>query len=243
MSGHSKWSKIKHKKGAADAKRSNLFTKLLRAITLAARQGGGDPEMNFSLRLTIEKAKAGNVPKDKIDNAVKRGTGDDKSGVVFETITYEGFGPGQIGVMVEVVTDNKNRSSAEMKHVFSKHGGSLGGPGSVQWQFERLAGVHINKEEVAKLNSRDEFELNMIDAGVSDIVDEDEGVAVYGVVSDLQKIVEAVQAQKIEIEESGLEWKAKETKKISEAEQSKVENFFEAVDELDDVQEYFTNAV
>ena len=238
MSGHSKWSKIKHKKGAADAKRSNLFTKLTRAVTMAARDGGGDASMNFALRLAIDKAKAGNVPKDKIEKAIKRGTGEDKDGVVYESITYEGFGPAQIAVMVDVVTDSRNRAAAEIKHLFSKNGGSLGGPGSVQWQFERVAGVHVGNV----IESRDDFELAMIDAGANDIVDEEGGVAVYGKVRDLQKLAEAVEAQNIKVEDSGLEWRAKDTKEVDEADKAKVENFFGLIDDMDDVQDWFTNA-
>ncbi|PIT86910.1 MAG: YebC/PmpR family DNA-binding transcriptional regulator, partial [Candidatus Magasanikbacteria bacterium CG10_big_fil_rev_8_21_14_0_10_43_6] len=134
MSGHSKWSKIQHKKGRTDKARSNLFTKLLRSVTLAAQEGGMDPDMNFSLRLAVEKAKAGNVPKDNIDRAIKKGGGAAKDGVVFEEVVYEGFGPHGVALIIEALTDNKNRTVSEIKHLLAKSGGSLAGPGSVQWQ-------------------------------------------------------------------------------------------------------------
>lgn len=142
MSGHSKWAKIKHKKGVADAKRGAIFTKLGNAATIAARQGGGDPEINFSLRLAIDKAKAGNVPKDNIERAIKRGTGE-LGGVNLEEITYEGFGPNKIPIIIECLTDNKNRTVAEIKHILDKNGGSLSGQGSVMWMFERNKSAEI----------------------------------------------------------------------------------------------------
>ncbi len=241
MSGHSKWSSIKHKKGAADAKRAAAFTRVTREIIVAAR-AGGDPDMNFQLRVAIDKAKAVNMPKDNITRAIKKGTGEDKEGAVFESFQYEGFGPAQVAVIVEVMTDNRNRSSAEIKHLFSKHGGNMAGPGSVAWQFDHVSAVHVSSEEMAKITSRDEFELAVIDAGATDIIDEDGGLVVLGAPTDYQKIVEVVEGQGLHVEDSGLEWRAKEKVVVDEASKAKVEGFFEALDDCADVQSWYTNA-
>ena len=242
MSGHSKWSSIKHKKGAADKKRSAIFTRVTRDIIVAAKDGGGDPAMNFKLRMAIDKAKAANMPKDNIERAIKKGTGEDKDDVVFEEVTYEGFGPAQAAVMVVVMTDNRNRSSAEVKHVFTKNGGNMGGPGSVAWQFEHVAAAHISADATTGIADRDEFELAMIDAGATDILEEDDGLVVYAEQSGYQKIMEALESSGITVADSGLEWRAKDTIQVAESDKEKVQQFFEALDDCDDVQAWFTNA-
>lgn len=243
MSGHSKWHKIQHKKGKADAKRGNLFTKLCKAITIAAKEGGGDPDMNFSLRLAVEKAKQGNVPKDNIERAIKRGTGELTDGTEIQEIVYEGYGPGGIAVLVETLTDNKNRTVAEVKHAFSKYNGSLGGPGSVQWQFERLGVVTIGKEQSAKNNmDKDEFELALIDAGASDIQSHEEYTEIRCPMDAFQSVLEAVKAAGIEDPaDAGLKWVAKELMDIDEATGEKMEKLYDALDELDDVNDVYTN--
>ena len=152
MSGHSKWANIKRTKGAADAKRSSLFTKLARVITVAARDKGGDPEMNFSLRLAIEKAKAANMPKENIERAIKRGTGEIKGEAAIEELIYEGFGPGGIAIIIKCLTDNRSRTAAQMKHILTSHGGSLGSPNSVMWQFEQKGVIRISNEKLAGKN-------------------------------------------------------------------------------------------
>jgi len=242
MSGHSKWSKIKHKKGAADKARSNLFTKLGRAVTVAAQQGGGDPEMNFSLRLAIQKAKAGNMPKDNIERAIKKGTGEGKDAAVFEEIVYEGFGPAGIGILVETLTDNKNRTASEVKYAFSKNGGSLGGPGSVQWQFEHLGVIRIAPSRLSEKNiDKDDVSLQLIDAGADDIVESDDALEVRCQVSAFKKVLDAVQEFGIELDDSGLEWVAKEQVDASDEDMKKVENIYNALDELDDVRDVYMN--
>jgi len=235
MSGHSKWSKIKRQKGAADARRGNLFTKLGRAITLAARQGGGDTEMNFALRLAIDKARTGNMPKDNIDRAVKRGTGEDKSGTIIEEVLYEGFGSGGVGVLVDVVTDNKNRSAADIKHLLSKHGGSMGGPGSVKWQFEQRGVVYLKDEP------SDDLQLELMDAGAQDIKQEEDETVIYTVVPDLKKVIDTLKKLNIEPKDSGLEWIPKETVMVDESTGAKLQRLFEVLDEHDDVQNVYSN--
>jgi len=242
MSGHSKWSKIQHKKGKTDSARSNLFTKLSRAITIAASQGGGDPEMNFSLRLAIQKGKEENLPKDNIERAIKKGTGDLNDGTVLEEVAYEGFGPCGVAFLVEAVTDNKNRAVSEIKYAFSKFGGSLGGPGSVQWQFERFGVMRLSKENKESVADKwSDFELALMDAGVDDIIDNEFGVELHSPVDNFQKVMEVVNSYNIEMDDSGLEWIAKETVSLNKEESDRVEKLYDALDELDDVRAVYTN--
>src|SRR6266542_3626164 len=167
MSGHSKWHSIKHKKGALDAKRGKLFTKLIKELTVAARTGGSDPEGNARLRKAIADAKAGNMPNDTIDRAIRRGSGEE-GGVNYEEITYEGYGPGGVALLIEAMTDNRNRTVAEIRHIFSKNGGNLGETGSVGWIFERKGYIVVGKADKAE---EDLFEL-AIEAGAEDIRDD-----------------------------------------------------------------------
>lgn len=242
MSGHSKWSKIQHKKGAADAKRGNLFTKLGKAITITAQQGGGDPEMNFSLRMAIEKAKGANMPKDNIEKAIKKGTGELKDGVQLQEVVYEGFGPNGVAVIVECVTDNTNRTISEVKNVFNKAGGSMGGSGSVSWQFVQLGVIRLAEETRNKIQeTKDEFELALMDVGVEDILEEELGIEIRCAKENLQKVLEAVQKFEVEPDESGLEWVAKETVELDEEASEKMEKLYDALDELDDVDNIYTN--
>jgi len=242
MSGHSRWSKIQHKKGKADKARSGVFTKLLRGITVAAGEGGGDVEMNFSLRLAVEKAKAANVPKDNIERAIKRGTGEDKEGAIFESGLYEGFGPGGIAVMVETLTDNTNRTVSEVKHIFSKYGGSMGASGSVQWQFEHVGAVRIMAEELSKLDDKESFLLELLDNGAEDVKDEEEGMEIISSIENLKKVLDFLSAQELTPEESGLEWMAKDTIELDAEKQAKLDKLIEMFDECDDVKEVYTNA-
>ena len=164
MSGHSKWSSIKHKKGAADAKRGQLFSKLSRAILVAAKEGGGDPANNLALQNAIEKARSYSMPKDNIDRAIAKGSGADADANAFETIVYEGYGPEGVALIVEALTDNKNRTAADVRHLFAKHGGNLGATGAVAWQFERLGVLVVSA-------GADEEELLLVaaDAGADDV--------------------------------------------------------------------------
>jgi len=241
MSGHSKWSKIQHKKGKIDKARSSVFTKLLRAITVCAQQGGGDLDMNFSLRLAVQKAKAANVPKDNIERAIKKGTGELSEGVRFEEVLYEGFGPQGIGFVVETMTDNTNRTVSEVKHVFTKHGGSLGGPGSVTWQFLQKGVLRFSLEERKKISDWDSFQLTLMDAGVEDIKEYEEGIELQCAKEDLQNAVAACEQAGIELEDSGLEWIANESISVDDELKEKIENIYEALDELDDVKSIYTN--
>src|SRR6185503_18289936 len=165
LSGHSKWSSIKHKKGAADAKRGKLFSKLSRAIIVAAKEGGGDPANNLSLQNAIEKAKSYSMPRDNIDRAIAKGSGADADADSFETIVYEGYGPEGVAVIVEALTDNRNRTAADVRHMFSKHGGNLGTDGSVSWQFERRGIVIVSADGV----DEDELFLAAADGGAEDL--------------------------------------------------------------------------
>lgn len=242
MSGHSKWHNIQGKKGKQDKLRSNIFTKMTRAITVAAQQGGGDPEMNFTLRLAIERSKAVNLPKDNIERAIKRGTGELKDALTLHEATYEGFGPNGIAFLVETVSDNTNRTLGEVKNLFSRHGGSLGSPGSVQWQFARYGVIRIVKEQIEKIKDKiEEFELALIEAGADDLIVGEFGTEIRCQAEKFKSIVESVKKYNLEIEDSGLEWIAKEHIKLDEEKSQRVANLFEALEDLDDVRGVYTN--
>lgn len=235
MSGHSKWANIKHRKGAADARRAALFTKLSKNITVAARSGG-DPEFNFSLRTAVDKALAANMTRDKVDHAIKRGTGEIAGGVI-EEVLYEGFGPGGAAVLVEALTDNRNRTSASLKHIFSRCGGSLGSSGSVQWMFERKGVVRAS----GKGGLTDEEQLALIDSGADDI-NVVEGTHFISCAPDaLVKVRDAAGAVGLKSEESGLEWVAKEETVPDEAVKASLEGLFEALDDDEDVNNIYSN--
>ncbi len=239
MSGHSKWATTKRAKGATDAKRAILFTKLAKLITVSAKERGGDPVTNFSLRLAMDKAKAANMPRENIDRAIKRGTGE-LEGATIEEMVYEGFGPGGVAVIVKCLTDNKNRSSSELKHLFSKYGGSLGGPGAVAWQFENKGVIRLSNEQLSKKNW-DELELQLIDLGAQDIKKSEEGVTVSCGIPDLQKVKKGLEDLGFNLEDAAMEYVAKEQVKVNDETGQKLSNFFEALDENEDVDDYWTN--
>ncbi|MBD3359423.1 MAG: YebC/PmpR family DNA-binding transcriptional regulator [Candidatus Buchananbacteria bacterium] len=239
MSGHSKWATIKRTKGAADAKRASLFTKLARSITVAAKEKGGDPETNFSLRLAIEKAKSANMPKDNIERAIKRGTGEIQ-GEEIEEIFYEGFGPGGTALIIKALTDNRNRTSQSMKHLLSKYGGSLGGPNSVMWQFEQKGVIRLGSDKLADKNP-EELELTIIDLGAQDIKKESDYWVIYTKVEDLQKVNKGIEDLGLEVEYADLEYIAKEKIKVSPEIKEKNQKLFGALDEDEDVDDYYTN--
>jgi YebC/PmpR family DNA-binding regulatory protein len=242
MSGHSKWHNIQARKGKQDAMRGNLFTKFAKGITIAA-QRGGDPSMNFTLRLAIEKAKAIGMPKDNIERAIKRGTGELNDGVKMEEIMYEAFGPSGVAILVKVVTDNKNRTLSDLKHVLNENGGNLGSAGSVQWMFQQWGLVLIAGSELAKLGSRDEAELALIEMGAEDIQNGEDGdVEVKVKVDNLQKLLASIKEKGVEVKESGLKMLAKDQVQVDEATEKKLGNLFGALEENDDVEDYFTNA-
>lgn len=235
MSKHSKWSKVKYQKAVTDVKKAQAYTKYARLITVAAREGGGDAGFNFKLRSAIDLALANNLPKDNIDRAVKRGLGDEDGGAIEEAI-YEGYGPGGVGVIVEALTDNRNRTSASIKHIFATHGGAFGATGSVQWMFEHKAVV---RGSVAKPLAGDQ-ELLLIDAGAEDIVAEDDAVIVSGKPENLAMLRIAAEKVGLKVDEMQLEWIAKETVSISDGETAeKVRTLLEALDENDDVSAVF----
>lgn len=237
MSGHSKWHKIRSQKGATDARRSAVFTQLARAITVAAREKGGDPSMNYQLKAAVEKAKTANVPKDNIERAIKKGTGELESEVI-EEIVYEGFGPGGAAVIVESVTDNRNRTAADVKHLFSRHGGNLGGSGSVGWMFERKGVIRIPK---ASFGSKgiDDVELEAIEAGADDVLREDEGLVVHTRMEDLQAVEERLSESGYGTE-SGLEYVPKD-RVTPDASHAGLEALLDALDGHQDVQATYTN--
>lgn len=234
MSGHSKWAQIHRQKGTADTKRGALFTRLGNAITAAAKTGGGNVENNFKLRLTIDQAKAANMPKDNIERAIKRGTGE-LAGAKVEAIAYEGFGPGKAAFIIEVLTDNRNRTSSAIKHLLTKHGGSLGGPNSVAWMFE-LKGV-IRIKEI-----NEELELALIDAGVQDISQDQDGVIIYTKPAELQKIKELLENKGKKIESAQIDYIAKEKKLLNQEEQQQLEQLISELEENEDINDYYTNA-
>jgi YebC/PmpR family DNA-binding regulatory protein len=237
MSGHSKWSTIKRKKGAADAKRGQIFTRLTRELVLAAREGGGDPDSNFRLRIAIEKARSNNMPKDNIERAIKRGTGDSKEGNDYEEISYEGYAPHGIALMIACVTDNRNRTVAEIRHVLNRYGGSMGEGGSVAWQFTRNAYFSIPADG----NDPDQiFEL-AVEAGADDVKFDDETIEIVGPVETFKQISDQLRLNKVQPEEAGLKMIPTNEIDLDVDETLQVMRVIEALEDLDDVQEVFSN--
>jgi YebC/PmpR family DNA-binding regulatory protein len=232
MSGHSKWSTIKRKKAVTDAKKGAVFTRLAREIAMAAREGGGNPDTNFSLRLAMDKARAENMPSDNIDRAIKRGTGEDKDAASLDQVTYEGFGPHGVAMMVETVTDNRNRTVSDLRHLFSRFGGSLGEAGSVGWQFDRVAYFAFN---AAGKTEEQIFEL-VVDAGAEDVWYEDGQVEVTGPVDAFKRIGDALKKAGLKVDDAGLRMQAKQEMELGPAESLQVMRLIEALEELDDVQ-------
>lgn len=234
MSGHSKWSTIKHKKEATDHKRGQIFTKLVRAITVAVRDGGPDIDSNFKLRLAVEKAHQVNMPKVNIDRAIEKGSGAGSLG--FMEAVYEGFGPGNTAVIVEVLTDNKNRTVSELKKVFEKNGGSLGQPGSVAFLFDKKGRLLVEKKAAA-----DEQMLKLIDTGVDDVVETETGIEIITPANQFDQIKSKIEAEGSLVKEADLVYLAKNSLELDQAIRVKAENFLESLDDLDDVQEVYTN--
>ena len=237
MSGHSKWSTIKHKKGAADAKRGKIFTKIIKEITLAARLGGGDPEGNPRLRQAVLAAKAENMPKDNIDKAIKKGSGELEGAAAYEEVTYEGYGPGGVAVLVEVMTDNKNRTVSEIRHIFSKHGGNLGENGCVSWIFEKKGNIVFNKNDV----DEDALMELVLEAGGEDVVEQE---SEYEVITDPS----AFEAVREAIEKAGLTYVMAEigmipqnTVKMDEKKAEQMLKLMEKMEDNDDVQHVYAN--
>lgn len=237
MSGHSKWATIKRKKAATDAKRGQIFTKLIREITVAARAGGGDPNFNPRLRLAVDTAKTANMPADNIDRAIKKGTGE-LEGVSYEEITYEGYGPGGVALFIEVLTDNQKRTVAEVRHILSKHGGNLGTTGSVAWQFERKGQLFVH---ASAYDEETVFEA-AIEAGAEDVGQEGEEFLVTTDPTSFQEVRDGIQAAGIETSSAELTFIAKNEVSVAGKEAESLLKVLDALEENDDVQKVHSNA-
>lgn len=237
MSGHSKWSTIKRKKAATDAKRGQLFTRLGREISIAAREGGGDPDINFNLRLAIDRARSANMPKDNIERAIKRGTGESKEGGILEEIYYEGYGPHGVAMMIYCVTDNRNRAVADIRHVLTRSGGSMGEGGSVAWQFARMAYFAIS---VTQADPDFVFDL-AVDAGADDIIIDEETIEILAPVNSFKEISDRLGTEKISFDEAGLRMFPNQEIELAEDKALQVMRVIEDLEDLDDVQNVYSN--
>ena len=236
MSGHSKWASIKHKKGAADAKRGKIFSKLAKEITVAAKQGGGKVDMNPKLRMIIQKAKDNNMPADNIDRAIKKGTGE-LPGVVYEEITYEGYGPGGIAVLIEALSENKNRTTAEVRNIFERKHGNMAGQGAVAWQFQKKGYIVIRKA------SSDEEKLMslVLDAGAQDLKTEGDFYEITSDVKDFERVRKAIEDQGIALESAEVTMLPQSTIRVEGDNAKSVLALVEGLEELDDVQNVYSN--
>jgi YebC/PmpR family DNA-binding regulatory protein len=238
MSGHSKWSSIKHKKGAADAKRGQLFTKLTRALIVAAKDGGPEPAANLALQNAIEKARAASMPKDNIERAIARGSGTGADAAAYEHISYEGYGPGGVAVYVDVLTDNRNRTAGEVRHTFSRHDGNLAESGAVAWLFERKGVVLVD----AASTDEDELTLAAADAGAEDVTEEGSSFEVTCAPEDLHAVREALEGAGIPVTDAEVTMLPKTTVAIEdESTARKVLRLIDGLEENDDVQEVYAN--
>ena len=236
MAGHSKWKQIKHYKAAADAKRGALFTKLIREITMAAKIGGGDPSGNPRLRLAIDTARASSMPKENIERAIKKGTGE-LEGVEYHEVTYEGFGPGGVALLIDAVTDNPTRTVAEIRSKMSRLGGNLGSPNSVAWMFEKKGQIYVEASTI----DEDALMEVALDAGAEDVVREDERFLVATNPGDLHAVQEALKAKAVHIAEAELAMVPKSTVQVSGKEGNSLLKLLETLEDLDDVQKVWAN--
>lgn len=237
MSGHSKWSQIKRQKGVADSKRGQLFTKLGREIMVAARQGGGDPDANFRLRLAVQKARDNNMPMENIERAIKKGTGTAEGAALTEA-TYEGYGPGGIAVLLQVVTDNRNRTVADIRNLFVRSGGNLAEAGAVSWNFDNRGVISVDASKA----DAEELALNAIDAGAEDVKVEDSSVEVYTRPEDLEAVRRALEANRTAIDSAEVAMVPKTTAELDEKTALQALRLLDKLEELDDVQRVYTNA-
>lgn len=237
MAGHSKWSNIKRKKEKEDAKRGKVFTKLARQIAMAAREGGGDPTSNFRLRLAIDNARSENMPNDNIERAIKRGTGE-LEGAAYEEFVYEGYGPGGVAVFLEVMTDNRNRTASDVRHLFSRHGGNLGESGCVAWMFESKGQLQVVAEGV----DEDEVTLAAIEAGAEDIERLDDTFEVTTSPDSMHAVQAALQEAGYQVSEAVLGRVPTSTVEVSAAEAERLLALLEALEDHDDIQQVFSNA-
>ena len=237
MSGHSKWSTIKRKKAVIDAKRGKIFSKLIKEISVAARHGGGDINANPRLRLAVDNAKAANMPMDNIDRAIKKATGETEGAIYYE-ITYEGYGPSGVAILVESLTDNKNRTVAEIRHIFSKGQGSLGESGSVAWMFDRKGVITLPRQE----KTEDEIMEIILDAGAEDLQSEDDYFEITTGLENFELVRKAIIDENLDIENASLQWIAKNTVSVEGEDSEKIMKLIEALEDNDDVQNVFSNA-
>lgn len=235
MSGHSKWATIKHAKGIADAKRGKLFTKFIKEISIAAKMGGGDPDSNPRLRTAVLKARAANMPKDNIERAIKKGTGEDGA-TSYEELIYEGYAPAGVAVLVEVLTDNHNRAAADVRNIFTKNGGNLGTTGSVSRMFDRKGIIELDAEKV----SEDEVMEVALDAGAEDIVNEDGIITVTTSPSEFNAVVEAIQGKNWETLSASVDMVPQAYTSVSEEDAKKVAKLLNKLDDNDDVQNVYS---
>ncbi|HJR06403.1 MAG TPA: YebC/PmpR family DNA-binding transcriptional regulator [Pyrinomonadaceae bacterium] len=236
MSGHSKWHTIKHKKGALDAKRGKLFTKLIKELTVAARTGGGDPDANARLRKAVADAKAGNMPNDTIARAIRRGTGEEE-GVNYDEITYEGIGPGGVAIMIEAMTDNRNRTVAEIRHAFSKNGGALGVSGSQAWNFEKKGYIVVEKSA----KSEDELFEIVTEAGAEDLRDDEDNFEIITAPEQFEAVHEALKKAGVEPQAADVEMVPKSYVKLTGADARSMLKLMETLEDHDDVQKVSAN--
>jgi len=236
MSGHSKWHSIKHKKAATDSKRGKLFTKVIKEITVAARNGGGNPDANPQLRLAIQKAKQANMPADNIERAIKKGTGE-LEGVTYEEIVYEGYGPAGVAIYVEALTDNKNRTTSEVRNIFSKHGGNMAGAGSVSWMFEKKGYFAVAKETI----SEDSLMSIALESGAEDFTSEGDTFEIKTLPQDYEKVKKALDGKSIKVESSEITMIPKSTIRIADDKAKQILALVDALEEHDDVQNVYAN--
>jgi YebC/PmpR family DNA-binding regulatory protein len=236
MSGHSKWSSIKHKKGAADAKRGKLFTKLARAITVAARDGGGNPDGNPPLALAMQKARDASMPKDNIQRAIDRGTGEGADAAAIESVGYEGYGPGGAAILVDTLTDNRNRTGSEVRHLFERNGGSLGEPNSVAWQFEKRGVVLVDAERYGE----DDL-MPAIDAGAEDVSQDGDVLKVLTAASDLGAVRAALEGTGVEVQSAEVSMEPANTVEVGEGNARALLRLMDALEEHDDVDAVHSN--
>jgi YebC/PmpR family DNA-binding regulatory protein len=236
MSGHSKWSSIKHRKGAADAKRGKLFTKLARAITVAARDGGGNPEGNPALALAVQKARDASMPKDNIQRAIDRGTGEGADAAAIESVTYEGYGPGGAAILVDTLTDNRNRTGAEIRHLFERSGGRLGEPNSVGWQFSKCGVILVDAERF----SEDDL-MPAIDAGAEDVSQDEDLLKVLTPASSLGPVREALEAAGVEVQSAELSMEPQSVVEVADDQAKALLRLMDALEDHDDVEAVHSN--
>jgi YebC/PmpR family DNA-binding regulatory protein len=236
MSGHSKWSSIKHKKAATDAKRGNLFTRFIRELTIAARSGGGDPESNSRLRHAIEGARAVNMPSDNIKKAIQRGTGE-LEGVNYEEFSYEGYGPGGVAILADAMTDNKNRTVSEVRHVFEKYNGNLGQQGCVSWMFTRKGVILVPQSAIGE----DELMEIILESGAEDMVKEGNSYEITTTTEDFDKVREALKAKKLPVESAEMAKVPSTYIKLEGRQAEQMMKLYDKLEELDDIQNVWAN--